>query len=406
MARVPWRSTRPRPPDNEAPEEETLIEVPADPLVESHVFSREALARDCAEIACPDDDLVSYGWSQITETQLFPHAIDDDAHAVHLDDVVDTRSEVSLADVDGQDTSGVQARATASLSSIDLLGGQDEDALTIDVLSQPTLTAVATGTPGTAEVTWTAPVVQINAEDGEDLVVRIAYGDFAQDTADDGTRASGSASVLHVEVLRAVDMGTLAELEIAPMTVEAEAPDGGVDCPTAPETAPDDAPGIDVGVDGPEEVAPGEEFDYTVDVTNTIECPIEDLVVVSDVTGPDGAEIAGTDPEGDVEGLTATWSDLEDLDVGETATFTVTVRVPEDAEVGATFRNDVTATGTCDGDGPVVADDAATLPAADEQDEPADTQPAAQERLPETGGGLALAGLAALGLATALRRRS
>lgn len=415
------------PPDNQEPESETLIEIPADPLLEQQTFSGEALARDVGTVACPDDNIASYGWAEVDDTRLFPEAADGEDVA-HVAGVVDTRSEVSLTDIEGQDTLGVQSQATSSVSSVDLFGGQDADALTIDVLSEPTLTAVAGGTPGTAEVTWNAPVVQINgegldanetqefsippdAEEGEDLIARIAYGTFDQTTSDDGTQASGSASVLHIEVLRAVDMGTLAEIELAPMNVEAEAPDGGVVCPAGPDevAAPDD--GLDVDVEGPDQVNPGDEFDYTIDVTNPLECPIEDLVVVSDITGPDGAEVTGTDPEGDVDGLTVTWDDLDDLDPNETITFTVTVSVPEDAETGVSFRNDVTATGSCDGDdvagegafdGPTVADDTAV---ADDGDE-ADTRPAARERLPETGGGIALLGLAALGMATALRRRS
>lgn len=418
------------PPDNDEPESETLIEVPAEPLVESHVFSGEALARDCAEVACPEDDLVSFGWSQINETQLFPEGADGE-HAVHLDDAVETRSEISLTDVEGQDTKGVQARSTASVSSIDLFGGQDADALTIELLSEPTLTAVAGGTPGSAEVTYDAPVVLINgegfeadpgeeqrltippdAEPGEeDLLLDISFGNLDQSTAGDGTHASGEASVLDITLLSAVEQGTLGSISVAPMSVEANAPDGGVDCPALAGASDD---GLDVDVDGPEEVGPGDEFDYTIDVTNPLDCPIADLVVVSEITGPDGAEVTATDPEGTVDGLTVTWGDLDELAPDDTATFTVTVSVPDDAEEGVSFRNDVTATGDCDGDdvsgagaldGPVVADDGAVLGATDAPDDTADDRPAARERLPETGGGIALLGLAALGMATALRRR-
>lgn len=440
------------PPDNEEPESETLIEIPAAPLVEMKTFSGEALARDVGTVACPDDDVASFGWSQVDDTRLFPEGADGEDVA-HLGGVVDTRSEVSLTDLEGQDPRGVQSQATASAASLDLFGGQDADALTIEIVSEPTLTAVAGGTPGSAEVTYEAPVVMINgegfeadpgeeqrltippdAEPGqEDLLVDIEFGRFSSETADDGTSAAGEASVLDITLLSAVEQGTLATISLAPMSVDATAPAGGVDCPAEPAAEPDD--GLDVGVDGPDEVAPGDEFDTTIDVTNLDDCPVTDLVVVGEITGPEGAEIVATDPDATVDGLTATWDDLDDLAPDETMTFTATVSVPEDAEAGSSFRTDATATGTCDGEdvegegafeGPTVADDTQVLSAVGEDDstdddeEPTgDDQPTGDDgasdasvrsgasgRLPETGGGLALAAVAALGMASVLHRRS
>lgn len=416
------------PPDNDAPTSEELLEVPADPLLTSQVATAEALARDAGEIACPDDGVVSYGTSQVSDIRLFPEGADGEDVA-HLADAVDTRSEVSLVSVDGQDTRGVRSEATSSVSRVELFGGQDADALTIDVLHEPRLTAVAGGTPGTASVDYEAPVVQINgegfeadpgeeqrltippdAEPGEeDLLVDIAFGQLSTEVADDGTAASGQASVLEVTVLSAVDLGTLAEFSIAPMTAEAAAPEGGVDCPAS------EAPGVTVTKDGPAEVEPGEEFDYTVEVANDRSCTMTDLEVVDELTGPAGTEVVGTDPDADVDGATVTWSDLDDLEPGASHTLTMTIAVP-DAGDGVTYTNQVDATADCDGEPAqggdlierptVVADRDDPLSSGLEADDtPDDALARDAGELPATGGGALLAALAAIGLALQLRRR-
>lgn len=417
-------ATQTAPPDNEEPSFEELVEVDGAPLLVSQLATAEALARDCTEIACLTDDLVSFGTSLVNDTRLFPEGADGEDVA-HLAHVVNTRSEVSLTDLEGQDTKGVQAQATANVTRIDLFGGQDADALTIELLSEPTLTAVAGGTPGSAEVTYDAPVVQINGEGveadpdeeqrltippdaevgEEDLLVDIEFGAFSEDTSEDGTHASGEASVLEVTVLSTLDQGTAATFSVAPMSVEANAPAGGVVCPD------ELAVPLPVSKDGPSEVETGESFDYTIEIANDRDCTITDLVVVDELTGPDGTDITATDPDADVDGTTVTWDDLDDLESGETTTLTFTVAVPDDAEDGATYRNHVTATGVCDGvdvDGadtierPTVVDEAPiAAPAAPEAD-----VREAEDRLPETGGGLALAGLLAMGAALLLRRRS
>jgi hypothetical protein len=423
-------ATQTAPPDNEESTFEELVEVDGDPLLISQLATAEALARDCSEIACPDDDLVSFGTSLVNDTRLFPEGADGEDVA-HLADVVDTRSEVSLTDVEGQDAKGVQAQATANVTRIDLFGGQDADALTIELLSEPTLTAVAGGTPGTAEVTYDAPVVQINGEGfeadpdeeqrltippdaevgEEDLLVDIEFGAFSQETSEDGTHASGEASVLEVTVLSTVDQGTAATFSLAPMSVEANAPEGGVACPDEP-AAP-----LPVSKDGPDEVEPGEEFDYTIEVTNDRECTLSDVVVIDEVTGPDGTQITATDPEGTVDGTTVTWDDLDDLEPGASHDLTLTVAVPDDAQPGEAYRNEVTVTADCDGE-PLEGADAIDRPAVDagpvldddvtpEPEDGPDADPAAADQpLPETGGGLALAGLLAIGSALLLRRRS
>lgn len=415
-------ATQTAPPDNEEPAFEELLEVDGAPLLVSQLATAEALARDCAAVACPSDDLISFGASEVNDTRLFPEGADGEDVA-HLADAVDTRSEISLAEIEGQDTKGVQAQSTASVSRIDLFGGQDADGLTIELLSEPTLTAVAGGTPGSAQVTYDAPVVRVNGEGfeaeeeqrltippdaevgEEDLLVDIAFGERTIEESEDGTHAAGEASVLEVTLLSTVDQGTLGTFSVAPMSVEATAPAGGVACPDEP---------LPVTKDGPEEVEPGERFDYTIEVTNDRDCTITDLVVTDELTGPEGTEIRASDPQGDVDGTTVTWDALDDLEPGESTTLSLTVEVPDDAEPGATYVDEVTVTGDCDGQ-PVEGEDVIDRPtvtalpdplpeeAQPDTEEPADTQPAGT--LPATGGGLALTGLAALGLATALRRR-
>lgn len=147
-------------------------------------------------------------------------------------------------------------------------------------------------------------------------------------------------------------------------------------------------------------VAPGDTFTYTIVVPNgDDECTLTDVAVVDTITGPTGSEVTSTAPEADsVDGLTVAWDDVGPIGPGESVSLTIDVKVPDDAPDGAEYSETVAVTADCDGtpvqggiefDGPTVA----VAPAA----------PAPAPALPRTGGGLLLAGLAALGGGAVLR---
>lgn len=412
---------QPAPPDNAEPTEETLVEVPAEPLLTADVASADAWARDAAANPCLTDGPLSQAGAEIADLVLFPDAIDEEHDVAHLGPVVASSSTVMLTDVDGQTTAGVTSTAQSDVTQIELFGGQDADGATIGIGSPAVLAATATGSAGTGSVTFDAPVVTVNGEgltadepqrvpigDPElGFIVLVELGEWTQSVANDGTSASGEATLIEVTLLQSLAEGQefmVAELGIGTLTAEATAPTGGVDCAG-------DAEPLVIGVakDGPATVAPGDTFDYTITITNELGCTLTGLEAVDVVEGPDGTEIVGTDPDADIDGLTATFTDLPDLEPGDTLTLTVTVEVPEDAEPGDSLGDEATVTGDCDGEPAVgsatlAGPDIAIVLPREEEDDPDDGDDVADRQLPRTGGGLALLGLLSLAGGAALRR--
>lgn len=239
-----------------------------------------------------------------------------------------------------------------------------------------------------------------------DPTVHARVNEVTRDVAADGTSASGSTEGVVVDLTL---VNTLTETEtellsvnLGAMSTSANVAAGGIDCGGLPP--------LTVEKDAPQTVQPGDTFDYTIDVTNTNDCEVTDLVVTDEITGPAGFEVTDTDPEAtSVDGGTVTWEG-DSLAAGDTSTYTVTVQVPEGAG-GSSFSDTATAVGNCDGqglppgedslDGPDVEEDL-TLPRTDEpEDQPEDAS------LPRTGGGglAALLGLGAVALASRLRGR-
>jgi hypothetical protein len=412
------------PPDNPEPAFEQLLEIPADPLLTLELATAEAWARDVGTDACPaNGGVVAFGASEVTNAQLFPDALDPDVHVLDVNDVVNALSELSLVPVDGQDTFGVQALATSDIANLTLFGEVE-----IAIASPPILTATATGTPGTASVDYHLPLVTINGEGltfdepidvpiGDPslgFLARIQFGQFTEDVAADGTSASGTATLLEITLLQSLGDPlpefTIANIEVAPLTARATAPEGGVACDDDNGVPPDN--GIDVDVEGPDEVDPGAAFDYTATVTNNLECPVVNATITFEITGPEGSEVIEVDPDdGTIDGLTVVW-ERDELAPGASETFRVRVQTPEDATPGDSFEVVVTVEGECEGEpvegegsftGPTIRDDDVTP--VDPKAPPRDDVDPRLPRLPETGGGLALLALLSLGAAGALRLR-
>jgi uncharacterized repeat protein (TIGR01451 family)/LPXTG-motif cell wall-anchored protein len=133
---------------------------------------------------------------------------------------------------------------------------------------------------------------------------------------------------------------TVADVRIGHMEAAAHAPEGGIVCP-----------GIDVDKRADRLVVrAGEEFTYTVEVTNvTTGCRLEQVKVVDTMTTTDGVayEVVGGEPAPDsVQGNVLTWNDVGPLLPGETKQLTVRVKVAETSQAGR-FTNHAVATAAC-----------------------------------------------------------
>ena len=229
--------------------------------------------------------------------------------------------------------------------------------------------------------------------------VRVTAGQLENVTESaDGTHAAGEVKTVRVE-LNVVSTLTETEVPILtfhlmPLSVDATAPQGGVDC------GPADNPFANLRKDASTAVvAPGETFQYTITVPNDADCTVTDATVTDVVTeGPEGFTITGASEGGTVDGSTVTWS-IDQLAPGEQQSFTVTVKVPDDAQDGDTFTDRVTAEGDCDG---APATGEFLLPDVPRVSIGGGTAP---ENLPRTGGGVAFLALGTLAAAGALRRR-
>ena len=179
--------------------------------------------------------------------------------------------------------------------------------------------------------------------------VRVTAGELENVTeAADGTRAAGEVKAVRIE-LNVVS--TLAETEVPiltvhlmPLSVDAQAPAGGLDCGDVAGDNPLDEVHKDVTA---AKVRPGTTFDYAITVPNRDpSCTLTDVTVTDVVEGP--GTIVATDPSGQVDGNTATWP-IDSLAPNESRTFIVTVEVDADAQNGEAFDDRVTVTGDCDG---------------------------------------------------------
>jgi uncharacterized repeat protein (TIGR01451 family) len=163
----------------------------------------------------------------------------------------------------------------------------------------------------------------------------------------DGTQASATASLLHVQVVLApgeLDL-TLADLSIAPMAVSASAPAGGIDCGNPLREVHKDVSAATV--------QPGGQFEYTLVVPNRDDrCTLADVTVTDHVTGPAGSTIKATDPTGNVTSSDGgavndiTWT-VDAIAPNETLTFKVLVGVPTTATAGQDYSDVLTVSATC-----------------------------------------------------------
>lgn len=359
---------------------DTLVDLtPLSPLTTGGLVNGEVLAADTAAVTCPTVDApVVVGSSMVNVTNLGLLDVAGPLVAISdTDGTVDART-FTTVDVDG----AVATTSTAQVTTVNLADG----ALVLEIVN-PDLIATATGTPGGASVVYTGEVrlngdkivgvqertisLDILGDFGIDLslldpllipldpVVRITAGEL-QDvvTAANGTSASGSVSVLKLEVLAPVTNTRLLTVDLGHLEASAAAPVGGVGCNPGPNGAPDDDscdPLAELAIDvSAMQVLPGGTFHYVVTVPNRCDVAITDLTITTTIDGPDGFTITNTDAPGIVDGGTVTWT-IDELAPNETAVFIVTVQVPTSATPGSTFDHEVDAVGTFDGE-PVTGD--------------------------------------------------
>ena len=365
-----------------------LATVPASPLAYAVAARGQANAR-WAENACVVGADLSNGLGFVADAQAVDTAADDgteslDAPILALDRPGPERAVsqsfsrtrlVPQTDRTGKIEGphlGVMAETRMTIAPARLFAGTPAE-LQIEFAGEWVLKAVATGASGyvhygPGEVSPSTPVVTILPVDADPILVtlqdllgdeglvidqipgieiaigedpRAIGGNAASSPTESATMAAGAVDVVRVRVTDPGDAGvTVADVRIGHMEAVAHAPEGGIVCP-----------GIDVdkSADRPV-VGAGEEFTYTVSVTNvTTDCRLERVRVVDTMTTTPGVayEVVGGEPAPDsVAGNVLTWNDVGPLLPGETKQLTVRVKVAESSQAGR-FTNHALASAVC-----------------------------------------------------------
>lgn len=241
---------------------ETLIDVPAAPLLTATGLSRTVTANyPTSNGVCPLTTTptslarVTSATAEVGGTPPLPTL-------VKTGDAISksTTALVSAAGPAGTDTRGVQAKASNTISRIDLFGGASANnpgGVTLLVNAPSVLTATATGVVGTSSVTFTAGDVsiliganttpQILPRDGSSFALpaslaplglsgSITLNNFTQTNT--GTSVSGDASLLSMDLTlktpgvnpatqTVIASGTL---DVAKLHVQATSPATGIQC--------------------------------------------------------------------------------------------------------------------------------------------------------------------------------
>lgn len=363
------------PPDNAEPTVNELLNLDANPLLKVLLARATAHSKWPGDTACVASGTpIALGQSEVVDPQVLTGVGGPAGTALlALDNqqgsTVYTKSTVGLIDVAGSANKGVIAEAHTQLTAVTLFKGTTSE-LTINVIAPPVVTAIATGQPGGASVTYSEPILQIvqngtvvgelNAADINQTVVvpngilELKLGTLEATTAPDGTSASGTANLLSVTLLGApLPIEVVAPLSIAAGTVSAKVPAGGVVCGGGGGNngGNNDNPLREVHKDASAgDVRSGGTFSYTVAVPNRGTCTLTEVKVVDTITGPPGTTIASTVPAASTtEGLKTTWNDIGPIAPNETKTLVITVNVPTGLQNGTLYRNDVVVSAKCDG---------------------------------------------------------
>lgn len=272
------------------------------------------------------------------------------------------------------DNFGLMTETRMTIAPITLLKNTPTP-ITIELLGEWVLRAVATGIPGQAYVFYgpgtvspQTPVLSIGGgtlntvlslQDllgGSGLaldlpgIASIAVGEdpraiggnatSAPTQGGDGTTASGAVDVVRVQLLDAVasTLGVL-DVRVGHMEARAKVPAGGIKCSVPVSKTADKTT-----------VKAGESFTYNITVTNPFaDCDLTNVKVVDTITTSAGVKynITGTNPAGaTVANNTITFNDIGPIPAKQSKSVTISVAVPANSSAGQ-FTNNAVATGTC-----------------------------------------------------------
>lgn len=262
---------------------------------------------------------------------------------------------------------GLKSETRQTIAPVTLFKGTPIQ-FTIEVLGEWALRATADGAKGTVHYgpltrSPETPIVrvldargkvlgqittqQLLGDDGLEIVIPgVAEIVIGEDPRMIGSDAASKAVVKPTEVAAAVDVvrvkmlnGQLADVRVGHMEAAVNVPAGGVRCPGLT---------VDQTVD-PVSVTPGQEFEYTITITNPHDCILDEVKLVDTITTTPGVKyelLSSTPPGGNLAGGVVTYNDLSPLAAGATKIVKVKVKIPMDSAPG-TLTSNAVVTGVC-----------------------------------------------------------
>jgi len=323
-------------------------------ILRAELLRSQAQSR-AAENACVLGPDQAYGLGSVLDLEVLGGLIATEARPPARE-VVQSASTTRIVKGSEPGRLGLQSETRQTIAPVTLFKGTPFQ-FTIEVLGEWALRAVADGAKGSIHYgplmqSPETPIVRILDAKGAvigklttqmllgnkgleitipgvaEIVVgedpRAIDGDASSAPTVDPTAAAAAVDVVRVRLLK----GDLADVRVGHMEAAVTVPSGGVQCP-----------GIQVkqDVDKPS-VTPGQDFTYTITVTNPNDCVLDKLKLVETPSGdPAGVkyEIVSVTPTGsDSSGGKVTFDDLGPLGPGETKTVKVKVSVPIGSDPG------------------------------------------------------------------------
>ena len=300
------------PPDNTAPATDSLIPTDGGPLDALDAVLDLGVSNATAHARFFDDGTCLPTFPAFTKSRIST-ADAEVLGAIGVPGAVSVSHETRLVD-NGLPNGGrdVVTEVSGSTATVSILGEP-----LLEVIAPPVLTVTADGTPGVDDVSYTAPVIRL-AGTGGDLaefpfttpgelgqLIEISVADPVVEVLPTGVRAT-VAGAIHLKVTLG-GLIDVAQVDIFPMTAEATAPAGGVQCGTVGDS---DGDGLNDDVEqviGTDPNDPDTDGDGTNDGDEDFDG--DGLTNVEEVTGSENDGYGNeptdlTDADSDDDGLT------------------------------------------------------------------------------------------------------
>lgn len=222
---------------------QTLVPVPAEPLLSAGVSSGEAMSRWAGKRSCvPGGQDATSSTSSTTDVTVLPGAIPDAGSLLALDGTASAFQRTQY--LPRGDRAGLKGVATTGLADLALFGG----AVGVEVVSDPKMVAAATGREGGAKIEYTPAVLEITGPDGQPVPIptdgapaEIAFpenpllgltlqfpGVIKEKVTENGRMAKAKSVTLRAVL--SLGGQVIADVAVAPLQTKVKVPRNGIAC--------------------------------------------------------------------------------------------------------------------------------------------------------------------------------